>query len=55
MTTVDDLDTASAPEPLDERIDALVGRLSTEQKVQLLTGRDFWTTWPVKRSDCGRC
>ncbi|OIH96589.1 glycosyl hydrolase [Curtobacterium sp. MCBA15_001] len=30
-----------------ERIDALVGRLSTEQKVQLLTGRDFWTTWPI--------
>ncbi|KQS14832.1 beta-glucosidase [Curtobacterium sp. Leaf183] len=47
MTTVENLGSASAPEPLDERIDALVGRLSTEQKVQLLTGRDFWTTWPV--------
>jgi beta-glucosidase len=31
-----------------EHIDALLGRLSTEQKVQLLTGRDFWTTWPIE-------
>lgn len=40
--------TPAAPGPHDERIDALVARLSTEQKVQLLTGRDFWTTWPVE-------
>ncbi|MCJ1712982.1 glycoside hydrolase family 3 protein [Curtobacterium sp. VKM Ac-2922] len=47
MTTVDNVTTASDSGPLAERIDALVGRLSTEQKVQLLTGRDFWTTWPI--------
>ena len=23
--------------------------LSLEQKVQLLTGRDFWTTWPIEK------
>lgn len=31
-----------------ERIDALVDRLTTDEKVQLLTGRDFWTTWPIE-------
>ena len=35
--------------PLTERIDALLGQLTTEEKVQLLTGRDFWTTWPIER------
>ncbi|PYY47483.1 glycoside hydrolase family 3 protein [Curtobacterium sp. MCBD17_023] len=45
--------TPAAPTPADtdrlgERIDALLDRLSTEQKVQLLTGRDFWTTWPIE-------
>ncbi|KIQ01703.1 beta-glucosidase [Curtobacterium flaccumfaciens] len=32
-----------------ERIDALLGQLTTDEKVQLLTGRDFWTTWPVEK------
>nr|WP_216852623.1 glycoside hydrolase family 3 C-terminal domain-containing protein [Curtobacterium sp. VKM Ac-2852] len=32
-----------------ERIDALLGQLSTDEKVQLLTGRDFWTTWPIEK------
>ncbi|PZE64014.1 beta-glucosidase [Curtobacterium sp. MCBD17_021] len=40
--------TSAASDPLLERIDALLDRLTTEQKVQLLTGRDFWTTWPVE-------
>ncbi|OII14475.1 glycoside hydrolase family 3 C-terminal domain-containing protein [Curtobacterium sp. MCBA15_008] len=31
-----------------EHIDALVDRLTTDEKVQLLTGRDFWTTWPIE-------
>jgi beta-glucosidase len=26
----------------------LLGRLTIEEKVRLLTGRDFWTTWPVE-------
>ena len=27
----------------------LLAALSLEEKVQLLTGRDFWTTWPIER------
>jgi beta-glucosidase len=27
---------------------ALLGRLTLDEKVELLTGRDFWTTWPVE-------
>ncbi|WP_052481928.1 glycoside hydrolase family 3 protein [Curtobacterium flaccumfaciens] len=50
MTTVNDASTASSPStPLPERIDALLGQLTTDEKVQLLTGRDFWTTWPVEK------
>ncbi|MBT1669393.1 glycoside hydrolase family 3 C-terminal domain-containing protein [Curtobacterium flaccumfaciens pv. flaccumfaciens] len=50
MTTVNDASTASSPStPLTERIDALLGQLSTDEKVQLLTGRDFWTTWPIEK------
>lgn len=47
MTTVNE--TTRASSPLAERIDALVDQLTTEEKVQLLTGRDFWTTWPVEK------
>jgi beta-glucosidase len=49
VTTVNDVTTASSPSPQDERIDALVEQLTTEEKVQLLTGRDFWTTWPIEK------
>ncbi|PZE87762.1 glycosyl hydrolase [Curtobacterium sp. MCLR17_039] len=50
MTTVNDASTASRPStPLTERIDALLGQLTTDEKVQLLTGRDFWTTWPIEK------
>lgn len=50
MTTVNDASTASSPStPLIERIDALLGQLTTDEKVQLLTGRDFWTTWPIEK------
>ncbi|WP_368498180.1 glycoside hydrolase family 3 C-terminal domain-containing protein [Herbiconiux sp. A18JL235] len=31
----------------DDRIDSLLDRLTLEDKVRLLTGRDFWTTWPI--------
>ncbi|WP_349429000.1 glycoside hydrolase family 3 C-terminal domain-containing protein [Microbacterium sp. LWS13-1.2] len=31
------------------RLDELVTALTLEEKVQLLTGRDFWTTWPIER------
>jgi len=51
VTTVNDPTTASrtATQPTAERIDALVAQLTTEEKVQLLTGRDFWTTWPIEK------
>ncbi|KQQ08435.1 beta-glucosidase [Rathayibacter sp. Leaf296] len=33
----------------DARFTELLGRLTLEEKVQLLTGRDFWTTWPIEK------
>lgn len=39
----------TAPTPADERLAELLGRLTLEEKVQLLTGRDFWTTWPMEK------
>lgn len=32
-----------------ERLDELVAQLTLEEKVMLLTGRDFWTTWPIEK------
>ncbi|MDP9904849.1 beta-glucosidase family protein [Arthrobacter bambusae] len=34
---------------IDQRLESLLARLSLEEKVRLLTGRDFWTTWPVEK------
>lgn len=31
------------------RLTDLLATLSLEEKVQLLTGRDFWTTWPIEK------
>ena len=31
------------------RLYELLGRLDLEEKVLLLTGRDFWTTWPLEK------
>ncbi|QHC65746.1 glycosyl hydrolase [Rathayibacter sp. VKM Ac-2759] len=48
-------DTSTAPVIPAEGPDAdallteLIGRLDLEEKVQLLTGRDFWTTWPIEK------
>ncbi|MBB6402823.1 glycoside hydrolase family 3 C-terminal domain-containing protein [Arthrobacter sp. AZCC_0090] len=33
----------------DQRLESLLDQLSLEEKVRLLTGRDFWTTWPVEK------
>jgi hypothetical protein len=33
----------------DQRLQALLAELTLEDKVQLLTGRDFWTTWPLEK------
>ncbi|BCW48190.1 glycoside hydrolase family 3 N-terminal domain-containing protein [Arthrobacter sp. StoSoilB13] len=34
---------------VDQRMEALLNELSLEEKIQLLTGRDFWTTWPMEK------
>ncbi|MEK6312180.1 MAG: glycoside hydrolase family 3 N-terminal domain-containing protein, partial [Curtobacterium sp.] len=47
MTIVNE--TTRASSPLAERIEALLDQLNVEEKVQLLTGRDFWTTWPIEK------
>lgn len=31
------------------RLEQLLSQLTLQEKVQLLTGRDFWTTWPLER------
>ena len=33
----------------DVRLQALLAQLSLEEKVRFLTGRDFWTTWPIEK------
>ncbi len=33
----------------EERLRGLLGELTLEEKVQLLTGRDFWNTWPIEK------
>jgi beta-glucosidase len=33
----------------DQRLKALLAELTLVEKVQLLTGRDFWTTWPLEK------
>ncbi|MEI4274024.1 glycoside hydrolase family 3 C-terminal domain-containing protein [Klenkia sp. LSe6-5] len=33
----------------DRNLTDALAELTLEEKVQLLTGRDFWTTWPVER------
>ena len=41
----DDADASTLDSP---RLEELLGRLSLEQKVLVLTGRDFWSTWPIE-------
>lgn len=33
----------------DQRLRGLLAQLTLEEKVQLLTGRDFWATWPMEK------
>ncbi len=33
----------------DSKIARALAALTVEEKVQLLTGRDFWTTWPIEK------
>ncbi|WP_437773615.1 beta-glucosidase [Arthrobacter sp. KNU40] len=34
---------------IDQRLESLLAELTLEEKVRLLTGRDFWTTWPMEK------
>src|ERR1700750_88386 len=33
----------------DPKVAAALAALTLEEKVQLLTGRDFWNTWPIEK------
>jgi beta-glucosidase len=33
---------------IEAEIEAALGKLSLEEKVLLLTGKDFWSTWPIE-------
>jgi beta-glucosidase len=33
----------------ESKIAGALAALTVEEKVQLLTGRDFWTTWPIEK------
>ena len=39
----------STPDLDDARLHQLLGELTLEEKVQLLTGHDIWGTWPVEK------
>ncbi|MCZ2838977.1 beta-glucosidase [Modestobacter sp. VKM Ac-2985] len=39
----------TTPARPDPRVTEALAALTLEEKVQLLTGRDFWTTWPIER------
>ena len=45
-TLITDLNTDQST---DARLQALLAELTLEEKVRLLTGRDFWTTWPSEK------
>ncbi len=38
-----------SPAPTTTPLSELLDQLTLEEKVQLLTGRDFWTTWPIDK------
>lgn len=39
----------ATPIDLEERLSDLLGQLSLDEKVLLLTGHDFWATWPLEK------
>jgi len=44
------MDTTLSSHPaVRQRLESLLLELTLEEKVQLLTGRDFWTTWPMEK------
>jgi beta-glucosidase len=49
MTSTTTVPTLDDDARLHARLDGLVGQLTLEEKVELLTGRDFWTTVPIEK------
>ena len=47
MTSLDRPTTAPGVGPDDPRLRDLLERLTLEEKVRVLTGRDMWSTWPL--------
>lgn len=43
------METLTTDQSTDARLKSLLAELTLEEKVQLLTGRDFWTTWPLEK------
>ena len=39
----------SIPEDIEERVEALLGKMTLDEKVSMLSGQDIWNTVPVKR------
>ncbi|MEE9095891.1 beta-glucosidase family protein [Pseudarthrobacter phenanthrenivorans] len=42
-------DAAKTDHSTDARLKSLMAELTLAEKIQLLTGRDFWTTWPLEK------
>ncbi|MDQ0733448.1 hypothetical protein [Arthrobacter sp. B1I2] len=38
------------PAIVGQQLKDMLTELSLEEKVRLLTGRDFWTTWPMEKN-----
>jgi beta-glucosidase len=49
MTSTTPVPTLGDDAGLHARLDGLIGQLTLEEKVDLLTGRDFWTTVPIEK------
>jgi beta-glucosidase len=43
------METLTTDQGTDTRLKSLLAELTLEEKVQLLSGRDFWTTWPLEK------
>jgi beta-glucosidase len=49
MKTIAQKQSSEQQHDFDQRLETLLASLTLEEKVELLTGRDFWTTWPLEK------
>jgi beta-glucosidase len=49
MTSVSPLDHSVLDESTQTRLAELLGQLTLDEKVLVLTGHDFWATWPIEK------